>query len=227
MEKLVYGSKEKLQEDELITCDNIMQISERIALKGLKKALSYSFNRKLYKLYIGLNTDIANKHKADYVMSDGYDLVMTATQFLCEHIGERLNDLCGTNTKHRIITVKYACFNAVNKLITKAKKESFIMANNNSPEVIYLMANESMDMEEYEQEWNMVEDTIERMHLTDVQYDTLSCYMAGMSFEEIAGKMGYCMTKINKLSESVTEKIIKVLPLKEAFFKKYRDKYGE
>lgn len=49
----------------------------------------------------------------------------------------------------------------------------------------------------------------------------------GMSFEEIAGQMGYCMTKINKLSESVTEKIIKVLPLKEAFLKKYRDKYGE
>ena len=49
----------------------------------------------------------------------------------------------------------------------------------------------------------------------------------GMSFEEIAGQMGYGMNKINKLSESVTEKIIKVLPLKEAFLKKYRDKYGE
>lgn len=49
----------------------------------------------------------------------------------------------------------------------------------------------------------------------------------GMTFEEIAGETGYCMNKINKLSESVTEKIIKVLPLKEAFFKKYRDKYGE
>ena len=49
----------------------------------------------------------------------------------------------------------------------------------------------------------------------------------GMSFEETAGQMGYCMNKINKLSESVTEKIIKVLPLKEAFLKKYRDKYGE
>ncbi len=54
MEKLVKGSKNKLQEDELITYDNLMQISERIALKGLKKALSYSFNRKLYALYIGL-----------------------------------------------------------------------------------------------------------------------------------------------------------------------------
>ena len=49
----------------------------------------------------------------------------------------------------------------------------------------------------------------------------------GMSFGEISGQMGYCMNKINKLSESVTEKIIKVLPLKEAFLKKYRDKYGE
>ena len=185
MEKLVNGSKSKLQEDELITEYNLMQISERIALKGLKKTLSYSFNKKLYKLYIGLNTDITNKNKEDYVLSDGYDLVMTATEFLCKHIGERLNSPCGTNAKHKAITVKYACFNAVNKLITKAKKESFIMANNNSPEVIYLMANESMDMEEYEQEWNMVEDTIERMHLTDVQYDTLSCYTAGMNFEEI------------------------------------------
>lgn len=49
----------------------------------------------------------------------------------------------------------------------------------------------------------------------------------GMSFEEISGQMGYCMNKINKLSESVNKKIIKVLPLKEAFFKKYRDKYTE
>lgn len=49
----------------------------------------------------------------------------------------------------------------------------------------------------------------------------------GMSLEEISEQMGYSMTKINKLSESVTEKIIKVLPLKEAFFNKYRNKYGE
>lgn len=209
MEKLVKGSKNKLQEDELITCDNIMQISERIALKGLKKALSYSFNRKLYKLYIGLNTDIANKHKADYVMSDGYDLVMTATQFLCEHIGERLNDLCGTNTKHRIITVKHACFNAVNKLITKAKKESFIMANNNSPEVIYLMANESMDMDEYQQEWDMIEKTIARMHLTDVQYDTLSYYTAGMNFEEIVRLHGVVESTVWSRRQKVKKKYIK------------------
>lgn len=43
----------------------------------------------------------------------------------------------------------------------------------------------------------------------------------GMSFEEIAGEMGYSMSKISDLSEVVTNKIIRVLPLREAFFKKY------
>ncbi len=67
----------------------------------------------------------------------------------------------------RFIYEQYSLGKTVKEIISN------LTANNNSPEVIYLMANESMDMEEYEQEWNMVEDTIERMHLTDVQYDTL------------------------------------------------------
>ena len=49
----------------------------------------------------------------------------------------------------------------------------------------------------------------------------------GMSLEEISGQMGYCMTKITSLSKSVTNKIIKVLPLREIYFKKYCEKYGE
>ena len=197
MEKLVNDSKNRLQEDELITCDNIMQISERIALKGLKKALSYSFNKKLYKLYIGLNTDITNKHKAEYVLSDGYDLVMTAAQFLCEHIGERLNAPCGTNTK--------------NKLITLAKKESFLMANNNCPEVINITAPENMDIEEYEQQWQKVDETIEKMHLTQVQYETLSCYIAGMRFEEIVRMYGVVESTVWSRRQKVKTKYLKCI----------------
>lgn len=49
----------------------------------------------------------------------------------------------------------------------------------------------------------------------------------GMSLEEISGQMGYCMSKITSLSDDVTEKIIKVLPLKDVYFKKYCEKYGE
>ena len=49
----------------------------------------------------------------------------------------------------------------------------------------------------------------------------------GMSLEEIAGQMGYSMSKISDLSKEVTNKIIKVLPLKDKFFKYYYEKYGE
>lgn len=48
-----------------------------------------------------------------------------------------------------------------------------------------------------------------------------------MSLEEIAEKMDYSLSKINDLSNSVSEKIIKVLPLKDAYFKKYCQKYGQ
>lgn len=48
-----------------------------------------------------------------------------------------------------------------------------------------------------------------------------------MSLEEIAEKMDYSMSKITDLSNSVSEKIIKVLPLKDVYFKKYCQKYGQ
>lgn len=48
-----------------------------------------------------------------------------------------------------------------------------------------------------------------------------------MSLEEIAEQMGYSMSKITDLSEEVTAKIVKVLPIKEAYLKKYCEKYGQ
>lgn len=47
-----------------------------------------------------------------------------------------------------------------------------------------------------------------------------------LSFEEIAEKTDYSVSKITDLSDSVTNKIIKVLPLKDAYFQKYCNKYG-
>lgn len=49
----------------------------------------------------------------------------------------------------------------------------------------------------------------------------------GMSLEEIARQTGYSMSKITDLSASVSSKIDKVEPLKEAFFQKYCNEYGQ
>jgi hypothetical protein len=45
------------------------------------------------------------------------------------------------------------------------------------------------------------------------------------SIEEIAEKMGYSVSKVNDLSDTVKAKIEKVFPVKEAFLKKYCDEY--
>ncbi len=49
----------------------------------------------------------------------------------------------------------------------------------------------------------------------------------GMSLEEISEQMGYGMTKISDLSDVVTDKIRRVFPLRDAYLKKYQEKYGE
>lgn len=49
----------------------------------------------------------------------------------------------------------------------------------------------------------------------------------GMSLEEIAEQMGYSMSKISDLSDEVTDKIKRVLPLKDVYLQKYCEKYGQ
>lgn len=49
----------------------------------------------------------------------------------------------------------------------------------------------------------------------------------GMSLEEIAENMGYSMSKITDLSEEVTSKMAKVMPIKESYLKKYCEEYGQ
>lgn len=49
----------------------------------------------------------------------------------------------------------------------------------------------------------------------------------GMSLEEIAEQMGYSMSKISDLSDEVTDKIKRVLPIKDVYLQKYCEKYGQ
>ena len=49
-------SRERLDPGEIITEQNVLRISERIALRALRTVLSMSFNRKLNRLYIPCKT---------------------------------------------------------------------------------------------------------------------------------------------------------------------------
>ena len=195
-------SRERLDPGEIITEQNVLHISERIALRALRTVLSMSFNRKLNRLYIGLNNDITHKDSVGYIYSDGYDLVQTAACFLCEHIGESLDTACGKNKFGRAITVNTACFNEVNKCLMLLRKESFMFLPSDCPEVINL----SGELKDDEEDFTKVDQIVEDMDLTDDERNVLSCYMAGMSFTEIVAYLSIAASTVWKRRKALQVK---------------------
>ena len=195
-------SREVLDPSEIITKQNVLSISERIALRALRTVLSISFNRKLNRLYIGLNNDITRKDQVGYILSDGYDLVQTAACFLCGHIGEKLNDECGKNKRGHTVTVNTACFNEVNKQVMLLRKESFTFLPSDCPEVINL----SSELKDTEEDFTKVDKIIEDMNLTEDESNVLSCYMAGMGFTEIIAYLSLAASTVWKRRKSLQSK---------------------
>lgn len=170
------------QDNSVISENNIQRWAHGIALSALKKVLSYSYNRRLNKLYIGLINDIANLENPDWIFSDGYDLAQEAICFLCEYMGRDINEVCAESVRGKPVSIKTACYSRINQMLMNERKESFIFAPSDSPEVIHLSV---AFKEETEEDWSNVDDIIKRMRLTEKQLQTLNCYLAGMLFEEI------------------------------------------
>ena len=202
-------SRERLDPGEIITEQNVLCISERIALRSLRTVLSISFNMKLNRLYIGLNNDITYKDRVGHIYSDGYDLVQTAACFLCEHLGESLDTVCGKNKFGRTITVNTACFNEVNKHVMRLRKESFMFLPSDCPEVINLSSDMKFDKEDY----SKVDKIIEDMRLTDDERNVLSCYMAGMGFTEIIAYLSIAASTVWKRRKALQSKYNELMNL--------------
>ncbi len=175
------------QDNPVISENNIQRWAHAIALSALKKVLSHSYNRKLNKLYMGLIKDIENLENQDWVFSDGYDLAQEAMCFLCEYMGKDINEVCATSVRGKSVSIKTACYSRINQMLMRERKEGFIYALNDSQEVINLSV---PFKEETEEDWTNVDDIIKRMRLTEIQLQTLNCYLAGMYFEEIVRYFG-------------------------------------
>ncbi len=85
-----------LKEEKIITEENILPMSGVIAVTALKTALAYEYSERLLNMYYDLIHDLKCNGE-DRPFSDGYDLVMTSACYLCEHIGESLDDMNGVS----------------------------------------------------------------------------------------------------------------------------------
>lgn len=181
-----------LKEETIITADNILPMSGIIAVTALKTTLAYEYSKRLLHMYYDLIHDLKCKSN-DSPFSDGYDLVMTAACYLCEHIGESLDDMKGVSilTKKKI-TVWKACYGKVQQEIRKMRKTEKIYISNDSEEVLNLSVPFVIPKteEEHDSENDVIDMLIQRMHLTEMQLKILYYCLSNIPQIEIARTLG-------------------------------------
>lgn len=178
--KIVAKRQFILDNDVVITEDNIKKIGELIALLTIRTVMCRA-GKDLYRLYDGLIKDCnkSNGSLAEY--SDGYDIAQTAMLFLCEHIGKRLGGNY-TTTRGNVISIKQACFRFtdryLDKQFTRHLAHTTAISNSVASSHITFIDDESNN------DYTAIDALIERMHLTQGEYDVLCAYMSGLTYLE-------------------------------------------
>ena len=168
-----------------ITKENVRKIGEMIAIHAMKITMAYS-GKALDDLYAGLIHDVFDYKPIDEPYSDGYDIASEAIRFLCGHIRQSLEDELKTDKKGRVITIRHACYRVCYNYIEHQRRNIYNTTSYNS----FIDGEEPSFEIDYDQEKEndreLLDTLIENMNLSQGQLDTLNCYMAGMSFNEIA-----------------------------------------
>ena len=200
--KIVAKRQYILDDDVVITVDNIKKIGELIALLTIRTVMCRS-GKDLYRLYAGLIKDCnkSNDSLAEY--SDGYDIAQTAMLFLCEHIGKRLGGNY-TTTRGNVISIKQACFRFTDRYLDKQFTRHFT----HTTAINDLVASSHITFidDESNNDYTVVDALIERMNLTQGEYDVLCAYMSDLSNIEIAKLLNVNRTTIWRRRNSIINK---------------------
>ena len=204
--KIVAKRQYILDDDIVIAADNIKKIGELIALLTIRTVMCRS-GKDLYCLYDGLIKDCnkSNDSLAEY--SDGYDIAQTAMLFLFEHIGKRLGENY-TTTRGNVISIKQACFRFVDRYLNK-QYTRHLMHTTAIDEAATASTITFID-DESNNDYIDVGALIERMHLTQGEYDVLCAYMSGLSNIEIAKLLNVNRTTIWRRKNSFCKKYLQI-----------------
>ena len=165
--KEVSESKQYLDFDVLneeITPNNVLAMSECIAFAQVRFLVGYIGTR-MQKMFADLLGDIKHKNEVKHVFSDGYDLVQEGALYLCEHYGERLNDVIGYTKKDKKITIRIACIKKMMKLINRKWSDYY---RSRSLEDLPPKNEPSIEIkEEIKQDYTQCDKIVESLNLTE------------------------------------------------------------
>lgn len=202
--KIVAKRQYILDDDVVITADNIKKIGELIALLTIRTVMCRS-GKDLYRLYDGLIKDCNKSNDSLDKYSDGYDIAQTATLFLCEHIGKRLGGNY-TTTRGNVISIKQACFRFTDRYLDKQFTRHLAHTTAISDSVASLHI--SFIEDESNNDYTAVDALIERMNLTQGEFDVLCAYMSGLTYLEVTQLLNVNRTTIWRRRTRIQEKFL-------------------
>lgn len=171
--KEVKKKKGILDDNTVITLENIEKLSQCFALSALKsiKKYAYSATPKVERLQSLLRQDICYHKKLD-AYSDAYDLVQEASLFLCKFIGHKLGELC-KNSKSKsgkIDNLKNACLRVLQVYLRKELKFS----NNTVDEEEYLELAVDKPIIEEKTDYTKVKEVLSKIIQNRLEFQTLN-----------------------------------------------------
>lgn len=191
-----------LDNDMVISAENVQKMGEVIALTCIKTVMFRS-GKDLHYLYKGLLRDM-HRSKDDYSpFSNAYDIAQETMLFLCQHIDEKLGD--NYTTKYgKVVTVKSACYRYADNYLQKQYTRH--IANTISlDERITSEPAKTLD-DEQKNDYTAFDSLISKMHLTAVEYETLSILMAGFTMLQIGQILNVNRTTIWRRRMSLQRK---------------------
>lgn len=109
---------------EPISENNVKLMGEMITLQVFRVALRFNF-KVVPKLYDGLIKGLHRMHDPEHIISDGYDYAQIAISFLWQFKGRYVSEIYGDTKRRKNVTIKSACFSAVDSSLFSTRPESF------------------------------------------------------------------------------------------------------
>ena len=184
-----------LDDNTVITLENIEKLSQCFALSALKsiKKYAYSATPKVEKLQSLLKQDIYYHRKLD-TYSEAYDLVQEASLFLCRFLGHKLGELC-KNSKSKsgkIDNLKDACLRVLQVYLRKELKFHNNIVDEN--ECFELVDERPIIAEK--PDYTKVKEILSKIIQSKLEYQVFKYYYNGVEPKLIAEFLGLSVDRV-------------------------------
>lgn len=132
----------------------------------------------------------------DYTITDGYDYALLAICFLYQFKGMFVSDICGKDRNGKYLTIKTACYRAVDKELMHFRKD---IARNRQFELNHNKHDipDPRDcFDDKTEDYAKADKLLEALNLTDAELETLNCCINKMKRSEIAAELGIAINGV-------------------------------